>query len=415
MSSIASSATSLQDLNLVSPHNLEDPAPLYRELRRYDPVHWSDTIHAWFLTRHDDVSAAFVDPRLSAERWKFFEYQIQGLGPELIHEFMLLTRDQMVMREGAEHMRIRRQAGAAFTPAKLDELKPAIRRTMGRLLERVYDQRRMNLATEISYPLPTLVIADLLGVPPEDRDRFQTWSGLLADFVAPAAGVSMLEAARGANRAMMEMRDYFLPLVEERRRNPGPDALSHMIRAQDEGRMTPRELISNAILILFAGHTTTTDQLSNCVHDLLTHPEQFARLKENPRLLSSMVEESLRFRPAVPSVFRVAVKDVELRGRTIREGDVVFLCMAAANRDPAVFSHPDQFDISRPHLAQRAVAFGAGSHHCMGATLARRETEIGISMLLERMPELRLDDTRPARIKCHSLNFRGLDQLPVCW
>lgn len=410
-----SSAAPLLDRNLVSPQNLMDPAPLYRELREHDPVHWSDTINAWFLSRHDDVTAAFLDPRLSAERWKFFEYQIQGLPPDVIEEFMQLTRDQMVMREGAEHVRIRRQAGVAFTPVKLDELKPAIRRTMQQLLDRVHDQRRMNLARDISYQLPTLVIADLLGVPTRDRERFQHWSSLLADFATPAAGANMLEAARGANRAMAEMRDYFLPLIEERRHQPGPDALSHMIRAQEEGRMTPRELLSNAILILFAGHTTTTDQLSNCVHELLRHPEQLARLRAEPRLLGATVEESLRFRPAVPSVFRIAVEPLELRGKRIRPGDVVFLCMAAANRDPAVFPHPDTFDITRDPHAQRHIAFGSGPHHCMGASLARRETEIGVSMLLEQLPGLRLDDTQPARVKCHSLNFRGLDVLPVCW
>ena len=410
-----SSAAPLLDRNLVSPQNLIHPAPLYQELREHDPVHWSETINAWFLTRYDDVTAAFMDPRLSAERWKFFEYQIQGLPPEVIQEFMQLTRAQMVMREGSEHVRIRRQAGVAFTPVKLDELKPSIRRTMRYLLDRVYDQRRMNLARDISYQLPTLVIADLLGVPAQDRERFQHWSSLLADFVAPAAGANMLEAARGANRAMVEMSDYFLPLIEERRHQPGPDALSHMIRAQEEGRMTPRELLSNAILILFAGHTTTTDQLSNCMHDLLSHPEQLARLRADPTLLGATVEESLRFRPAVPCVFRIAVEPLELHGKQIRPGDVVFLSMASANRDPAVFAHPDRFDITRDHPAQRHIAFGAGSHHCMGSSLARREMEIGVSMLLERLPGLRLDETEPARVKCHSLNFRGLDQLPVCW
>ena len=415
MSSLVSNLESVADRNLIHPHNLEDPAPLYRELRRYDPVHWAENIHAWFLTRHDDVAAAFVDPRLSAERWKFFEYQLQGLGPEVIEEFLQLTRDQMVMRDGAEHVRLRRQAGVAFTPLRVEELKPFIHRTLDHLLERVFAQRRMNLARDISYPLPTLVIAELLGVPARDRERFQHWSCRLADFVAPAAGASMLETARRANQAMVEMRDYFLPLVEERRQHPGRDALSSMIRAQDQGRMTPRELISNAILILFAGHTTTTDQLSNCMHDLLTHPEQLARLRADPRLLGPTVEESLRFHPAVPSVFRVAVEDVTLRGRTIRAGDVVFLCMAAANRDPAVFSHPDRFDITRGPPALKPLPFGSGPHHCMGASLARREMELGVSVLLERLPELRLDETQPTRIKCHSLNFRGLEQLPVCW
>jgi cytochrome P450 len=403
------------DRNLLSPANLTDPIPLYHELRENDPVHWSELLHAWFITRHDDVMACFRDPRLSAERWKFFEYQIQGLEPETIREFMETTRNQMVMRAGPEHTRVRRQTGAGFTPMKLEEMRASIHYAMVALLERVQTQRSMDLAQEISYQLPTLVLADLLGVPVEDRERFRRWSDILADFAAPAAGTSMLATARRANQAMVEMKEYFLPLIEQRRVHPTPDALSLMVQAQEQGHMTTGELVANAILLLFAGHTTTTDQMSNCVHDLLTHPEQLQVLREEPERVRAAVEESVRFHPAVPSIFRVAVEDVQLRGRTIRTGDVVFLCMAAANRDPRAFQEPDRFDISRDNSPHRHLSFGFGTHHCIGAGLARRELETGLTLLLERMPELRLDETQPARVKCHSLNFRGFDRLPVRW
>ena len=404
-----------RDRNLLSPQNLAHPLPLYEELREHEPVHWSPLVNAWFLTRHEDVLACFRDPRMSADRLKFFEHQIRGLEPDTIREFMETTRNQMVMRVGAEHIRLRRQTGAGFTPPRVEAMCPSIHRTMKQLLDRVYEQGRMNLAQDISYHLPTLVIADLLGVPAEDRARFQRWSDMLADFAAPAAGASMLDAARRANRAMVEMKDYFLPLIEQRREHPTPDILSLMVHAQEQGQMTPGELVANAILLLFAGHTTTTDQLSNCVHDLLAHPEQLQLLRRRPELLRTAVEESLRFHPAVPFVFRVAVEDVELRGKTLRQGDVVFLGMAAANRDPRAFRDPDRFDITRDNSHPRHLSFGFGAHHCMGAGLARREIETGVSMLLERMPELRLDESRPPRIKCHSLNFRGFDVLPVRW
>ena len=403
------------DHDLLSPRNLSDPTPLYRELREHEPVHWSEQLNAWVVTRYEDVMGCFRDARLSAERSRFFEYQIQGLEPETIREFMETTRNQLVMRVGTEHTRMRRQTGAAFTPAKLEEMRAAIHRTMTELLDGVQPQRSMNLAQEIAYQLPTRVIAELLGVPAEDRERFRRWSDELADFAAPAAGASMLGVARRANTAMVEMKDYFLPLLEERRARPTQDALGLMVQAQEQGQMTAGELVANAILLLFAGHTTTTDQLSNCVHDLLTHPEQLELLREQPERVRQAVEECVRFHPAVPFVFRVAVEDVVLRGHRILPGEVVFLGMAAANRDPRAYPEPDRFDISRDHTQHRHLSFGFGTHHCMGAGLARRELETGLTLLLERMPGLRLDPARPARMKCHSVNFRGFEQLPVCW
>jgi cytochrome P450 PksS len=403
------------DLNLVSPQNLINPVPLYHELRENDPVHWSPAVNAWFLTRYEDVSAAFRDSRLSAERSKFFEYQIQGLGPQVIEEFMRTIRLQMFMREGPDHVRLRRQTGTGFTPQKLDEMRPSVQRIMKELLERVYPLGRMDLVKDIAYQMPTLAIAELLGVPPEDRERFKVWSDALAAFSAPAVGADMTQLARDVNQAVMEMKQYLGHAVEQRRQTPGRDALSLMLQAQDAGRMSADELVANAILILFAGHTTLTDQLSNGVYDLLTHPEQLQKLRESPNLLGSAVEEMLRFTPAVPFVFRIAATTFELRGKTIRQGDMVFLSMSAANRDPSVFPEPDRFDITRDSYRQKHITFGFGPHHCMGGDLARRELEIGISTLFERMPQLRLDETRPPQPKIHGLTFRGFHSLPVAW
>ena len=415
MPSVLSLPLPSRDFNLLDPDNLIHPAPLYSALRERDPVHWSPDVGAWFVTRHEDVMACFRDPRLSADRLKFFEYQIQGLEKDIIREFMETTRNQMVMRVGVDHLRMRRQVGGGFTPQRMEAMCAPIRATLEELLDGIWARGRMNLAREISYPLPTRVIAELLGVPPEDRERFQAWSDRLADFAAPAAGMPMLDVARRANQAMVEMKAYFLPLLEARREQPTPDLLTLLVQAQEQGQLSSGELLANAILLLFAGHTTTTDQLSNCVHDLLSHPEQLRLLRERPELLRAAVEEGLRFHPAVPFIFRVAVEDVRLRGQLIRAGDVVFLGLAAANRDPRAFTNPDRFDITREPPQGRHLAFGFGAHHCIGAGLARRQLEMGLSMLLERLPGLRLDESRPVRIKCHSLNFRGFEQLPVRW
>jgi len=167
--------------------------------------------------------------------------------------------------------------------------------------------------------------------------------------------------------------------------------------------------------MLIAGHTTTTDQISNLVHDLLTHPEQLQMVRNNPSLLPTAVEESLRFHPAVPFHYRIAAEDIPLRGRTIRKGDVVFFGLAAANRDPQHFHEPDRFDITRDAMAQKHMSFSFGPHHCLGANLARRELEIGLEILLERMPRLRLDEERPPRQKAESLVFRGFHSLHIRW
>jgi len=189
--------------------------------------------------------------------------------------------------------------------------------------------------------------------------------------------------------------------------------LSTMVHAQEEGRLDEGELIANAILILTAGHITTVDQLSNGVHALLTHPEQLRKLRENPSLMKSAVEEMLRFCPAVPFIHRIAAEDFELHGRKIQKGQLVFLGMAAANRDPAVFPEPERFDITRQN--NKHLSFAFGPHMCLGAPLARVELEIGLAALLERMPDLRLDEAQPPRIKCNSLVFRGFEALPVRW
>jgi cytochrome P450 PksS len=273
----------------------------------------------------------------------------------------------------------------------------------------------MDLVPSISYLMPPLVIAELFGIPPEDRERFQQWAVPLAQFSSPTVGMDMVTVARQANEAVLEFNQYLGAAIEERRRRPGDDVLSRMIHVQREGGMTQEELVANALLILTAGHITTTDQISNGVHDLLTHPDELRKLQRNPELVKSAVEEMLRFSPSVSFAVRIATESFQLRGRDIREGDVVFLGMAAANRDPAVFPDPDRFDITRDTTHQKHQSFGFGAHHCLGAGLARRELEIALLVLLENLPGLRLDETRLPRFKCNSLLFRGFESLHVRW
>jgi cytochrome P450 PksS len=410
-----SSAARKHPLNPVAPENLLDPAPLYRELRENDPVHWSSAVNAWFLTRHDDVMSAFRDSRLSADRMQLTEFQLQNMGGDVARDIIDIIRKEMVMKDGREHLRLRRNSGQGFTPQALDAWLPSIRRTMNRLVDGVLHLGRMDLATEISYQLPPLVIAELFGIPAEERTRFVAWAQPINEFFAPAIGGDMVALARRANQAMVESRDFMTALVEERMRAPGDDMLSQMVRRQEAGGASVEEIVANALLILSAGHMTTTDQLGNGVHALLTHPTELRKLREDPSLVKSAVEEMLRYDPPIPWIHRVAVETFELRGRTLRKGDMVFLGMAAANRDPEVFARPDSFDVGRDHQNQKHMSFAFGPHHCLGAGLARRELEVAFSVLLERLPDLRLDEERLPRLKCHSLLFRGFDSLPVRW
>jgi cytochrome P450 len=403
------------DLSPVSPENLFNPIPFYRTLRETDPVHWSPEMHGWFLTRHDDVMNSFRDTRFSANRVSIMEQQFQNLEPSMMKDFTANIKKQMLMFDGPEHIRMRRQTSPSFTPQALDSWLPVIRRTMQKLLDQVHDRGEMDFVPAIAYEFPPRVIAEFMGVPQEHHDRLLEWAAPIARFGGLTVGMDVEQAAREANTAMREFAEYLMGIAEQRRREPADDLISRMLNAQVGKGMTAEEVVANTILMLNAGHMTTTDQVSNIVHDLLSNPEQLQLLRENPKLLPSAVEESLRFRPAVPFHYRIASEDITLRGKTIRKGDIVFMGIASANRDHTVFPNPDRFDITRDSTHHKHLTFSFGPHHCLGAGLARRELELAVEEILLRLPGLRLDENKPPKHKCTSLIFRGFVSLPLRW
>jgi cytochrome P450 PksS len=372
-------------------------------------------MNAWVITRYDDMMAGCRDPRLTGDRATYYESQVQALGPAAIEGFMRFARLQMTMLDGPAHVRVRRPAQTAFTAQALEIWLPAIRRIAEDLLKPLLPLRRMDLVADFSHQLPPLVIAEILGVPSEDHQRFRQWSVALGEFSSPAAGKDMKELAERANVATAELGNFLFSASEQRRRCPGKDALSHMILAGDEGKISPEEMLANATTVLVAGHLTTTDQICNGIHDLLTHPDQLQKLRENPSLMPSAVEEMLRFSPAVTTVFRVASETFQMRGRTIRKGDVVCFFAGAANRDPEYFPEPDRFDISRDNSQQRIMSFSFGPHQCLGASLARYELEIAIELLLHHMPGLHLDPEQAPQRKSGNLLFHGFERMPIRW
>jgi cytochrome P450 len=377
----------LPELDLLSAEVVAEPHPTFARLREQDPVHWSERHRAWVLTRYDDVSAAFRDVRLSSDRASPMTrgYASKAGGDDPV--VSVLTR-WMVFRDPPDHTRMRRALRGAFTPAAIGELQPTVARVVDDLLERLPTQ--FDFYGDFAVPLPAIVIAVLLGIPSEDHDRFRAWSQELATLVF-ASGLP--DRHRRAREALGELAGYLSKQLERRRARPAGDLLGALAVAQAAGELTAEEATANAVLLLFAGHETTTGLLANGLAVLLTHPSELERLRADRSLVPSAVEELLRYEGPSKLMPRWAVEEVELRGRRIAPGDLVYLVQAAANRDPGHFGEPDRLDLGRqpnPHLG-----FGYGLHYCLGAPLARLETAIALSRLLDRATRIELAGDRP--------------------
>jgi cytochrome P450 PksS len=402
--------TQVETYPLTDPAFLEDPYPVYHRMRQQDPVHWSEALGHWVLTRYDDVLAATRNPALSSARTEaFVQAHLRGSDPALAADYTRITTGMMSMKDGPEHHRLRVLGNHAFTPSALRCWQAVIERVVDDLLDAALPRSRMDLIGDLARPLPAIVIAELFGIPPEDRETFHQRSMAAARFFGGAVGDPEV-AARAANEAVLHLERYFRDLLEQRRRRPGDDLMSLLLQGQAEGRLTAEEVCSQCILLLVAGHITTMDQLGNTVLALLKNPEQLGRLRDDPGLVRSAVEEGLRYDGVGQLLQRIARADLRLRGQAVRKGDLLYLSLGAANRDPEVFAEPDRFDVGRAD--NRHLAFGAGPHLCLGMTLARRELEVSLGRLVRRMPWLRFDEEPPRR-RSDSLVFRGLESLPV--
>jgi cytochrome P450 PksS len=395
---------------LTDPAFLEDPYPVYHRMRRQDPVYWSDALGHWVLTRYDDVLAATRHPALSSARTEVsVQSQLRGSDAAPVSDFTRIIRGTMVTKDGAEHHRLRVLGNHAFTPSALQRWQAVIERVVDDLLDAALPRGRMDLIDDLARPLPAIVIAELFGIPGEDRETFHHWSMARARFFGGAVG-DPEQAARAASEAARQLERYFRDL-QQQRRWPGDDLMSLLLQGQAEGRLTAEEVSSQCILLLNAGHLTTMDQLGNTVLALQKSPEQLRRLRDDPALVRSAVEEGLRYDGAVQLLQRIAREDLVLRGQTIRQGELLYLSLGAANRDPEVFPEPDRFDAGRTD--NRHLAFGVGRHLCLGMTLARRELEVALERLVQRMPRLRFDADRPLQRRSDTLAFRGLESAPV--
>jgi len=370
------------ELDLLAPAMVSDPHPAFARLRTEDPVHWSERHRAWVLTRYDDVTALFRDERLSSDRASPLarrdEDGVGGPDPVL----SVLSR-WMVFRDAPDHTRMRRALRPAFTPSAIETLRPTVERVVDELLDGLPEE--FEFVRQFAAPLPAIVIAELLGVPRQDHGRFRTWSEDLATLVF-ASGLP--DRHRRGREALTALATYLGGLLADRAAWPSDDLLGSLAVLQAAGTLTAEEVTANAVLLLFAGHETTTGLLANGLAALLAHPEQLNRLRADRSLIGSAVEELLRFEGPSKLMPRWAAQEIELHGRRIAPGELVYLVQSAANRDPSHFAEPDRLDVGRdpnPHLG-----FGYGLHYCLGAPLARLESTIALTRLLDRSARIEL-------------------------
>jgi pimeloyl-[acyl-carrier protein] synthase len=388
--------------NPMDPEFLADPYPMYHRLRAEEPVHHSP-LGFWVLTRYDDVVAALRDPRLAKEAIAGFI--AARFGAPVPHLGL-----SMLDRDPPDHTRLRSLVSKAFTPRVVETLRPRIQQIVNGLVDTAEDAGSMDLVEQFAYPLPVIVICEMLGVPVKDHEQFKGWGldiarGLDAILLPPDS-----EVGRRAVAGRHALADYFRGLIAERRAAPRADMLSALIAAEEAGdKLSEDELLATCILLLVAGHETTVNLIGNGTLALLRHPEQLRRLRENPGLIGTAVEELLRYDGPVQRTARIPSADVVIDGHTIAKGEMVMPFIGAADRDPAQFPEPDRLDIARAD--NRHIAFGWGIHFCLGAPLARVEGQIAINTLLQRLPKLALDTDKPEFRQ--SLTLRGLRALPV--
>lgn len=388
-------------VDLAGPGFLADPYPVYRWLRESEPAFWfpfaGQSGGMWLVTRYRDVATVLRSPAFSKDHRRV-------VPPGRL---TLLDRT-MVATDPPDHTRLRGLVSQAFTPRRVEELEPRAAAIADGLLARARERGTMDFVGELAVPLPVLLIAEMLGVPPEDRERVRGWSG---DFMLSVdAARSGPDAGRRQQAALAALADYFRGLIRERRREPRADLVSGLIEARDvEDRLSEDELLGTCLLLLITGHETTIHLLGNGLLALLRHPDQLALLRERPELLPGAVEEMLRWEsPVQRTTFRVATESVEIGGRRIQAGQQVSAVLGSANRDPEQFPDADRFDVARD--PNRHLAFGLGTHYCLGASLARLQAGVVFSRLLDGAVPRLLDE---APDWGPSTSFRGLRSLAI--
>src|SRR4028119_2227156 len=400
--------------DLFAPEAVANSYPLFKRMRSEDPVHYCESGGYWILTRYRDVEAALRDERLSSNRKALHINQLGSLDVKEIQNFLDLTSNSMVDTDPPEHTRLRKLAKPGFTTRAIESWRSIIENTTDRLLDNVQNHGGMDVVSDLAVPLPGFILPEIMGVPETDRANMLEWARDIITFFGAAGDstIEMEELARKADKGAAQFSALITQLVEQRRRQPGTDMISLLTVAYQEQGFNFEEVPSLCTQILNAGMLTTTDLIANGVNALLSHPDQLQKLKKNPSLINSAVEEILRFDTSVPFFFRIAKQDLTIGGKDITAGSVIALGLGAANHDPEKFEEPEVFDITR--TPNEHLGFSSGIHFCLGAVLARMDLTICLTTLLRRLPNLGFDPDKQAIPTKHSiLIFKGFDSLPV--
>jgi cytochrome P450 len=401
---IASAIAEFTLQDILSPELLENPYPAFARLRMESPIHEEPDGHGWVLSRYEDVAAALADRRFSSQTMVRAEDKIRG-----VHPVIAAISRQMLFQDPPHHSRLRGLMVKAFTPMRIEGLRPKILQMTTRLLD---DAEReggcIDFMESIATPLPVAFISHMLGLPEEDNQLLLMWSLAFGELIN---GCKLTpEQSREAFESVYSLIRYLTKLIAEKRRRPSNDMLSDLIAAEQNGdRLDMEELMMNVILLFGAGHGTTTHLLGNAMLSLLRNPQEFQLLASDPSVGPSAINELLRFEGPVRLAGRIATEDIRMEDKVIRRGDEVNLLIASANHDEENFPDPERLDLRR--TGRRPLSFGSGMHSCIGAALARMEAEVVLTEIARRFPQTWLDDSEPRRLRM--ITFRGLETLPV--
>ncbi|AZR77426.1 cytochrome P450 family protein [Bacillus cereus group sp. MYBK249-1] len=400
---------SIEDgINLASAQFKEDAYEIYKESRKKQPILFVNQVEIgkeWLITRYEDALPLLKDNRLKKDWTNVFSQDIKNMYLSVDNSDHLTTH--MLNSDPPNHSRLRSLVQKAFTPKMIAQLDGRIQRIADDLISDIERKGILNLVDDYSFPLPIIVISEMLGIPKEDQAKFRIWSH------AVIASPETPEEIKETEKQLSEFITYLQYLVDIKRKEPKEDLVSALILAESEGhKLSARELYSMIMLLIVAGHETTVNLITNTVLALLENPNQLQLLKDNPKLIDSAIEEGLRYySPVEVTTARWAAEPFQIHHQTIQKGDMVIIALASANRDETVFENPEIFDITREN--NRHIAFGHGSHFCLGAPLARLEAKIAITTLFNRMPELQIKGNREEIKWQGNYLMRSLEELPL--
>lgn len=394
-------------VKLRNPDHYSNPYLTFNELRERGTVLRSLSNRGWIVSGYDEVAELLRDPRISNDlRKNTFIVRVLRFAAREI-DVPLLDDPPMLNQDPPDHTRLRKLVAKGFLHKYIQSLAPQIEQIVEELLDDIdAETNSIDIIKVLAKPLPAIVIADMMGVPKKERHQFERWSEELLG-VTEIMNPAMIRRAAAANQ---EMRAYISDLTEAKRQNPDQDLISQLIAAEEEGdRLTLDELYSTCVLLLAAGHETTTRLIGNGLFTLLKHPDQMGLLRDRPELLENAIEEMLRYEPPVQMTVRFVNEDMTFRGKALKKGQLLMLGIAGANRDPSANEHPDEFDIQRARVNH--LAFGHGIHLCLGMSLARMEARIAFTKLFERYPAMSYAE-QPLTWGTNDF-FRGLNSLIV--